>query len=97
MLGKNKSTNDVKTKDVIENNRDQRFVTKFSILIASLKFLWFVGHVIVGKYKYNFFFFLKKKKSIVYYLFKKFIIYLFIYFNDTIIIIIIILIIFFNL
>jgi len=47
MLGKNKSTNDVKTKDVIENNRDQRFVTKFSILIASLKFLWFVGHVIV--------------------------------------------------
>jgi len=69
MLGKNKSTNDVKTKDVIENNRDQRFVTKFSILIASLKFLWFVGHVIVGKYKYNFFFFFLKKKKVFFFFF----------------------------
>ncbi|OUM65602.1 hypothetical protein PIROE2DRAFT_67185 [Piromyces sp. E2] len=45
MVDKNdKNTVDVKTKNAAEK---QNFLTKISILIASLKFLWFVGHVIV--------------------------------------------------
>jgi len=31
----------------VKENKEQNFLTKISILIASLKFLWFVGHVIV--------------------------------------------------
>eukprot|EP00833_Pecoramyces_ruminatium_P015140 jgi/Orpsp1_1/1189172/evm.model.d7180000069980.1 len=41
---KNKSNN---TKEVSPKVKDQKFITKLSILIVSLKFLWFVGHVIV--------------------------------------------------
>jgi len=46
MLGKAKKTTDIKTKDA-GKNKDQGFFTKFSILIVSMKFLWFIGHVIV--------------------------------------------------
>jgi len=48
MLRKDKkATADTKTKDV-EKNKDQGFFTKFSILIVSMKFLWFIGHVVVS-------------------------------------------------
>jgi hypothetical protein len=47
MFGKkDKNTADVKVKAANEN-KEPKFLTKISILIASLKFLWFVGHVIV--------------------------------------------------
>jgi len=42
MLGKSKKTETADTK-----SKDQKFLTRISVLIASLKFLWFVGHVIV--------------------------------------------------
>ncbi|ORX84329.1 hypothetical protein BCR32DRAFT_266376 [Anaeromyces robustus] len=49
MLNKKDMTNtqDVKTKDIAETKKEPKFLTRFSILIASLKFLWFVGHVVV--------------------------------------------------
>jgi len=51
MFGKkDKNTADVKVKAANEN-KEPKFLTKISILIASLKFLWFVGHVIVSEYK----------------------------------------------
>jgi len=47
MFGKKDKKADIKTKDADVKKDKQNFLTKFSILIASLKFLWFVGHVIV--------------------------------------------------
>jgi len=45
MLGKNKKPETADTK-----SKDQKFITRISVLIASLKFLWFIGHVIVGMF-----------------------------------------------
>jgi len=44
-----KKDKDVKAKDNNSDSKkkDQKFITRLSILIVSLKFLWFVGHIVV--------------------------------------------------